>query len=450
MQNFDYPTLFVVQPKNFIPEISIKNYNQRWHEKYIWFIHCIVYKQITTKDKFNNYINLSSHLLQKFLGSRYFKKIKTALIESKVIEYNKSYSANGFSQSYRLTKRYQDEDVVKRTIEKATYCKKIYLYNKDYLNNLLKEDDTLRKEFLELTHWAIKSKEAYKYLELNPNGLTNNQIVARQLQISEVEKLSKTTTKDNIIDAEFTFKKDRAGRIHTPLTNLAKDLRTFLYHIIEDDTEYCYRDVVNSQIAFFCGKHLKDNCHIIGSNSTTSIRLKKKEEGKHFAALSGQINTTPYHMTIREEFVKFKKMVFRGDFYEQLMKAVSYEYSRDDFKEYFFKELWFNSNRKGKTIRVKKTQMELVFMKSFPNVFNVLWTIKSKIGNSEFCIGLQREESVFMHRNLVNSLPVGMPFFIVHDAIYTTIENQFIIEDILDSLALNHFGEPISFKTSLV
>lgn len=447
--NTIYPTLQTYLPANFNAE-KLKGYNYRWHEKYEWFIHSITYKQLTTRNDFNNYVNLSSTILQHFLGQRYFSKVRATLINNKVIEYNKTYSAGGFSQSYRLTEKYNNAPIIQKEITKQTYCRKIFSYNQNYLDNLLK-DDLHRREFTKLTEWNIRVNDALDYVASRVD-YNSKQKEGRKLQIFEVQKMHQTKKEGGIIQANFTFKKDRAGRLHTPLTNLASDLRQFLFNIYKPDAKLICNDFSNSQIVCFASKHLTEKSHNIGRGSIKTNPYQSKHTGRASTpsqALSGQSHPAPYVMTITKDLKLFKSLVFSGDFYDQLMKATNFKGIRSEFKEKFFAELWYNSNKRGKKVREKLTSMEQTFKRYFPNVFNILWTIKANIGNREFCIGLQREEARLMHRILIESLSRKASYFIVHDAIYTTEDNQKEVIELLESLAPQYFGNRVSIKWEL-
>lgn len=452
-----YPSIKIVQPENLQLE-SLKGYNPKWKEKYEWFIHSILYKQLTTKNHFNNYVNLSGKLLQYYVGPKYFKKIKTSLINNKVIEYNKKFSfgnaATSFSNSYRLTSKYNDAEIKTieygETYQEQTYCRKIFVYNKEYLNNLLK-DDLIRKEFLSLSYWRINVNAALNYIA-SRNDFTTKQRESRKLQVYEVNNIKNIIKEGGIIQASFTFKKDRAGRIHTPLTNLAADLRKFLFQVNTPDKEIVCHDFSNSQILFFVSKYLNKKVNTIGGESMIPNTYESKQTGEPSqpsAALSGQTHPLPYNINNYPDIIHFKNLVFAGKIYDGIMQAIQWKGTRKEFKEKFFGELWYNSNVRGKKERVKLTEMEKVFKAAFPNVFKILWRIKATIGNREFCINLQREEARLLHRWIVGSIDKKVKYFVVHDAIYTTSDYSKYIGELLQDASIQYFGEYVSIKSEL-
>ena len=448
-----YPSIKIVQPENLQLE-SLKGYNPKWKEKYEWIIHTILYKQLTTRNSFNNYVNLSSTTLQYFIGSKYQSKVRAFLINNKVIEFNKTYSPDGFSQSYRLTEKYNNANIKAveygETYQEQTYCRKIFVYNKEYLNNLLK-DELIRKEFLSLSYWRIDVNAALNYIA-SRNDYSTKQRESRKLQVYEVNNIQHIKKEGGTIQAKFTFKKDRAGRIHTPLTNLASDLRKFLFQVDAPDQETICHDFSNSQILFFVSKYLNKKVHNIGRESRITNPYQSTHTGEASqtsAALSGQTHPLPYVMNNLPDINHFKKMVFAGKIYDGIMQAIQWKGTRNEFKEKFFGELWYNSNRRGKKERVKLTEMEKVFKKAFPNVFKILWRVKATIGNREFCLNLQREEATLMHRWIVGSIDKKVKYFVVHDAIYTTSDNSKYIGELLQDASIQYFGEYVSIKSEL-
>lgn len=451
-----YPALSAYLPANLQVK-ELKGFNPRWEEKYLWFVHSINYKQLTTKNDFNNYVNLSSTTLRKYIGHDYFTKIRAQLINNKVIEFNKSYSSGNFSQSYRLTKKYQEAETVTKEITKQTYCRKISLFNKEYLGELLK-DTLTQKEFRNLTSVRIRLNEALDFIAGNKD-YTPRQREGRKLQAYEVAKIQNVQTNGGEVSINFTFKKDRAGRFHTPLTNLASDLRQFIYFIEEDKQPIVSYDFSNSQILFFIDKHLKNEgkkVDNIGRGTQYFKPYKQRDtEGGQKAklapttALTGQSSPPPYVIGIKNDVELFKNLVFSGQIYDALIKATNSKLKREDFKVYFFEKLWYNSVGTKKKPRTELNQLEQTFLKYFPSVFNILYSLKLNLGNREFCIGLQREEARLFHRVFVKYIGVNTPFFIVHDAIYTTKKHSLEISRLIEDGSLQHFGRYIHIKSGL-
>lgn len=460
-----YPALSVYLPANLVLS-ELKDINQRWVEKYLWLIHTIVFKQITRRDNFNNYVNLKSELLKKYLGDKYYKKVIVTLLKNKVIEVTKSkdgketYEAGKHSKGYRLTKKYQEAPKVSVQITKQNYCKKIAVFNKKDLGELLK-DAIIQKEFRELTGVRIKTNEALDFIAGNKN-YSPEQKEAIKLQVYEVAKLKNVRTEGGTVqNAIFTFKKDRAGRLHTPLTNLASDIRNkFIYFSYEEEEELIEVDMPNSQQIFFCSKHLKNQdkkMHHIGSSPLVRnpyierpTEERQKANLSRLAALSGQEDNLPYVVHFSNDIEAFKYFCFNGKIYDVMMELMETKLTRKEFKTYYFKNLWYNSVGTKKNPKTKFSKIEVLFAQYFPNVYDILYGLKINIGNREFCLGLQREESDFFHRLIVPNIGVNTPFFIVHDAIFTTAKHALELNRLFEDACIQTFGSSVNFKIALL
>jgi hypothetical protein len=447
--NNSYKSVDAFLPSNFTPQ-NLTGYNKRWHEKYLWFVHSINYKQLTTKNDFNNYVNLSSTILRKYIGHDYFTKVRATLINNGVIEFNKTYSAQSFSQSYRLTEKYRNAEGKFIEIEKQTYCRKIALFNKEYLAEMLK-DSLIQKEFRSLTGVRIKLNEALNYIAEN-KAYTTRQREGRKLQVFEVNKLQNTRTEGGSVNMAFTFKKDRAGRFHTPLTNLASDLRQFIYFIDAPEEQIVSYDFSNSQILFFISKHLTKKVDNIGEGTIKGKVYKQRATDVRRTPskpLTGLQLPTPYVIGNKSSTELFKDLVFEGKIYDALIKATNWKYGRQKFKEYFFENLWYNSAGTKDKPRKSLNELELIFYRYFPEVFTILYNLKLSLGNREFCLGLQAEEARLFHRIFVKYIGINTPFFVVHDAIYVPQSKAYEISRLMEDGSLQHFGRFINIKSEL-
>ena len=134
-----YPSLNFYIPSNLDLTI-IPEYKEKHKEKYLWFIHSILYKSLTTKNSFNGYVNLNKELLMKYVGSNFYLDVRNRLLKYGIIELNKSYSPGAFSKSYRLSKKYRGAEMKSIDITKQTYCRKIYNSTSEYLKDVFKDN----------------------------------------------------------------------------------------------------------------------------------------------------------------------------------------------------------------------------------------------------------------------------------------------------------------------
>ena len=102
------------------------------------------------------------------------------------------------------------------------------------------------------------------------------------------------------------------------------------------------------------------------------------------------------------------------------MDGMQWKKSRDEFKEYFFKNLFFNK------YRPKLTKMEEAFKHYFPHEFQRLRITKKRIGNKELAVQVQRYESLFWHKWIGSSMREKFKlinYATIHDSIILPEEN---------------------------
>lgn len=451
-----YPALTCYIPKNF-DVTKVKGYNHRWHEKYIWFIHSIVFESLTNARSFGGYVNLTKAMLQKYLGTRYTEEIIRQLNESGVIEENDRYSVGAFSKSYRLTKRYS-KGIKSTRIEKQTYCRKVEKFRQNYLAEVLKESEYTRHEFSKLTYARIDIEKAMNYIYANYEEGTP-QFKARVIAVDQYHAMHKVNFADGrYTNIGFTFKVNK-GRIYSPVTMLPRDLEQFTYFIGYEGEEVLSADAPNSQLCFF-NEYVKRNnkkMHNIGESNMgcNSVCIGNREFAPKGAPIP--LNPTsphpPYVITIGESWEEY---IFKGKGYERMMHLCAWKgkfkghtkEERTEFKEEFFGNLFYNRWKPS------LTEMERIFMTYHETEAKALRDIKRKLGNKLLAIEVQRMEAYFFHTIIVRHMMThykNIPFTIKHDSInLPSSVGSYIIPE-LNELFKAFFNRPeIEFKVSLL
>jgi len=361
-----YAPLTCYLPDNFSLE-HILCYNKRWKEKYIYFIHTIVFRSLRDKGSFSGFVNLPQVIIQKFLGSNYSRHIIRQLINSGIIERNNSHLSGAFSKSYRLTEKYRvDRGIVTTQITKQTYCRKIALAKEQKAQELIKLQPLLKHEFLQLSFRKIRVEEAMQYISRTYKENTP-QYSSRLISIEQFNAMSQ---KDK--DFTFTYK---GGRLYSPCTSLARDLEQFTYFQGYEEEESVSIDMPNSQLCFF-SKYAKMNN--IG---------KEGQEGRNFVQKLQNIsssNSSPYVI----HFTQWDNHIFSGKGYETIMSLSKWkgkdkghtQEERQEFKAEFFGQLFYNSYRES------FTDMERVFMFNFEEEAIKHRHLKRVLGNRQLAI----------------------------------------------------------------
>lgn len=421
-----YPTLKLYVPTNLNLEI-IPEYKEKHKEKYLWFIHSILFKSLTTKNDFNGYVNLQKDLLVKYLGAKFYTQIKERLITNGIIEYNKSYSPGAFSKSYRLTNKYRASSIKGIDITKQTYCRKIYNSKSEYLKDVLKDNLNLKHEFRALTYAKIKYDEALEYIK-NKYDETTPQYKSRLISLDQFNKMFNTSFDLDTYLIDFTFLENK-GRVYTPFTMLARDLEQFIYFYGYEDEPVITMDMPNSQLCFYDELiERKKRIHIgssIDDNNKINKRIIETPQTEKKPNISKKLPpiTTHYHVPYVYHFSNsWSDYIFNGLGYERMMyltrwknKEINHtKEERQEFKAEFFGQLFYNKYND------RLTDMEMVFMEHHEETAKHLRELKKELGNKLLAVEVQRLESDFFHKQIVSYLKKhypNIPFIIKHDSI---------------------------------
>lgn len=436
---------------------NIVGYNNRWHEKYIWFIHSIIFNDLTSKAKFGGYINLEQRLLQKYLGTRYTNKIIKQLVENKIVEVNGKYSAGAFSRSYRLTEKYRSAKLNSEKITKQSYCRKIAMMQSEYIATAVKESALVQYELMQCTYARIDKDKALDYIK--ENYIHNSpHYKSRLIAIEQYDAMHKASfTNGSWSDVGFTFKLNK-GRIYSPCTMLARDLEQFTYFHNYDEVKVVSMDMPNSQLCFFNEllKREELKVHNIGEESREnidSIDMNNTYVNSKITSLYPPHIPSPYVMHFGTSWEDY---IFNGLGYERMMFLTEWcgkkqdhtKEERREFKGEFFGQLFYNRYSD------RLTDMEMVFMAHHEKEAKLLREAKKRKGNKLLAVDVQRLEAKFFHTVVVDYMKrnhKSVPFTIKHDSIAMPMtEASHILQD-LNKLVTEFFGrESLELKADIL
>lgn len=383
-------------------------------DKYYYFLHKIFEERIFDKRyKKDSFIHLHSHTLRSITGERIFYVIRNNLLTRDVIEMDHSYSINEYSKSYRLTDNFRGVKHKKVKIEDEKILQRI---NKHKLNsiNIIPEGSEYNFLFDNLNKITINHTEAIRYINENYSG---------DPDIYNAYRVSI----DYIQEKTFFFKVDNtAGRIHTNITNLSKDLRQYLKY---KGKPLINIDISNSQPFFF------------------NILIQDFFKTKQLKTSFSYNNNTKYinlpYVVQFSDIGKYERLTSEGKFYEYLMKEAGLKNEdRQEFKKGFFGKVFFCNTQDHYTFKEAK-----LFRKLFPNVYDVIIDYK-KEDYKRLAINLQRAEANLMINKICKRIAEERPKIFVstiHDSILTTEENK----DYICNVILNEFENNFNLKPSI-
>jgi len=414
----NYPSLKFYIPTNLDLD-NINGYKEKHKEKYLWFIHSILYKSLVTKNDFNGYVNLNKELLVKYIGQNFYNKIKLALIDAGIVQYNKCYSAGAFSKSYRLSSKYRNAKIKAIDITKQTYCRKVYNSRSEYLELIFKDNALLRKEFLALTYAKIDYDKAIEFINENYEQHTP-EYKSRLVAIDQFNRMHEADFGNGYF-TDFTFIENK-GRVYTPFTMLSRDVEQFIYFTGFEDERTVTMDMPNSQLCFYDELIERRKVIHIGSVVESRKRVERVRIIKTFGENSPPTLThspTPYvyHFSTR-----WTDYIFNGIGYERMMYLTNWKEKetnhtkeeRQEFKAEFFGQLFYNKYSD------RLTDMEMIFMANHEETAIQLRELKKKLGNKLLAVEVQRLESLFFHKIIVSHITENyrdIPFIIKHDSV---------------------------------
>lgn len=234
--------IYTIKNLNLKDEVIL--YKKSYLEKYQWLIHKIIEENLYHKNKeYGGYVNLSSAIMNEFIGERFFKKVKQHLIISGIIEENKRYSTGKFSKSFRLSQKHlaAGAEIVKVNGGKW----------KSYISKL--------NDFYQLSLQHFKNQKfPYQVMRNNLELLLFDNIGAKMKidslcgtpDFTDGKYWSYNMYSHMMKEKVFFFHPDKTtGRVYHNLANLPSLLRPYIYH--NSGQKLVQVDMSNSQPFLF-------------------------------------------------------------------------------------------------------------------------------------------------------------------------------------------------------
>lgn len=342
---------------------QIKKGNKNFKYHYYYFCSTIMIQLSNNKQDENEFVPVSSAILQKVISISEYLKIKNNLIEWDVIETTGTWTRKQNCIGYRLTPLYQ-QDIIKVKIQDDLMNVKIDRFRQEKLSSIQK---------LPFPHQALY--ENLKKLEIHTSAA--NTYNFEKYPNNNLRKYnSNSVLIDKLTASELFYQVDKFGhRAHTNLTNLSGDIRKF---IRVENSNLVQTDVTNSQPLFF---------YLVIRNINQISEVEKN---------------------------LYKELVEEGMFYEFFMgKLDTPANERDKSKRSVLTSIFFDK------YRTKEDKYIRVFKESFPNIFEFITVLKRK-DHKLLSQKLQREESNFIFNMVVSGWLKKYPekwILTLHDSI---------------------------------
>ncbi|RNI22609.1 hypothetical protein [Rufibacter latericius] len=297
---------------------------------------------------------------------------------------------------------------------------------------------------------------------------------------------------ERVADKDYFFKMDdKAGRVHTSLSNLKKELRNFLTY---DGKRLVEVDIKNSQPffslalfnkAFFSSegkmrrKNLDTNSISYSNNimeylqrvDTISFKGMSLQHVFQHTLYEGLHQTSSLVMvySMIEEIVSkdishYREIVLEGIYEHLLVKYIEntgrVDMDRNDMKKVMFTILFSMNEEGGKTdesfkdmkIRQQREMAKDTFRSCFPKVMEVFEFFKEDNYRLLACLLQSIEAHVVLDKicGRIKRERPGTPIFTLHDSIMTTVGNETYLKQIIKEECLKHIGVKPSLDVNLL
>lgn len=358
---------------------------------------------------YHPYINISRSYFNGIITDEVnLTKALTYLFDNKIIETNGRYVLGEHGKGYRFC-----ENVVSKIIEvelhKPTLVKKIYR-NRNKRINAVSELHRVNRDYF-LQSFQI-TPEAFDYLE---------DVLVCDLNAAKTHKqrLAAWNAYNNsfmavkaIIERDLRYHTCRTnGRVHTNLTNLKSELKSFI------PGDFVQIDIKNSQPAFLYFL-IQQTCVATGASICNRNNFK-------------------------EELETYKDWVLSGKFYEKFIQKLGNRLNRDQVKNLMFCVLFSNHA----DTRMNKSRN--MFREVFPNIYEFIDQYKA-VTHSKLANDLTRMESSICITDIIKRLnEAKIQHYTLHDAWCVNVSDQDAALSIIQDAFMERFGEIPSFKCEL-
>lgn len=440
-ENFDLDSLLENNPPNF-----------KYHrECFLYVIHLISDIPTRRKDIEYDYVPLYSPLLKRRLGNNYRKYLDYLVLNGVLLE-NSQYMPGKYSRSFMFHTHYQQK-VKPVLIHKYTLIKSIlkfidFEYNiDDDSSNFIEDEEPLECLFKWYnSNLTIDYKEAIRWLDNEfekdeRNFLVNDPIRRYNKRFIPVSKFHR---------GQFTPTLDTtAGRLHSSLTQLKKELRQFIKY---DNQTLVSIDIKNSQpyLSTVLLDINKINQNEIGKR-LQAYNPKYKESSKSYLSFLYYVSKIGNPKTKPKDVGNYIDLVSSGVFYEEFANMLdkrglikdelflTNESSRREYaKRVTFRTLFSPNRHKIFSEEIK------TFNQVFPNVSKVFEFVKSgyKNHNALSCLLQNFEAKLVLHTACkeISLMFPEAPIFTLHDSIITTERYQNEVQNILNNVLFEYVG----------
>jgi hypothetical protein len=349
---------------------------------YLYIINTIRHSQIFDFTYTSeSYIRLLSDLLGETISKQQTPIILKNLIKNNIIECDGVYIPGRKALGYRVSAHYLAQKWHYTDVTDAELVEKILGIKEKHANDIRSKG----MGYVTAAYWAkeivINKRNALFYINNKKNNFSDDQKAHFKISI------------DSVINKAFFTSCSKTNRMYHNLCCIKGGLRQ---HCTIDGQELFEIDITSSQPVFL------------------GLLMRRNKN----------VN--------QDEVEKYIEVVCSGMFYEFIAKNAGLKINlkdkkiRSDFKQKFFTGCLYD------VAREKLSKMELVFGKAFPTILAECRRIK-QVDHCVLSQKLQKMEAKFIYHCVeICAKSIGnVPLTTIHDAIVSTEENIFMVEQIV-------------------
>lgn len=388
-----------------------------------WFITAIVSLNLNRNQPIEEYVNLHSSHLKRYLTTRNYKDIENCLFGLGIIQINDTYSTHRFSKSFRLTNKAIELRIEDTYIHTEKFKQQYERINKKRIDEVMKNPllkkiavNTSNLKVVEIQSFIIDAYyDPLDYIEKDKfDALTDNEL---EIFLDELDsKLSQ--------DKDYLFKKKRYEDYYDGFESL-NDI---------DDPKKLLEIYVNYIPSIAPSGRVYHTFASMPKQVRKCLRTKSNELIWEVDMSSAQPSI------IFLEWLKYAQSNWNDKFKNEydlclklLLSGGIYKYVEDNSD--YFGQIQDYTTLKKEILTVinaenKPTKGNIALQKLFPNVFKWINNIKAKKGYKRVShIGQSAEANIFVQ--VYKEIPNDKFALIIHDCILTIEEDVKFIKNLL-------------------
>lgn len=400
-----------------------------------WLITSIVNVNLYRNQNIQEYVNLHSGYLKRYLTNRNYKDIERCLIGLGIIIINETYSTDRFTKSFRLTDKAIELGIKETYIQTEKFKLQYERINKQRIekvqeNPLLKKItiNTAKLKVVELQEFIT---EAY----YNPLDYIEKQeydnMSDKELMLF-FEKLELKLSKDK----NYLFKKKRYEDYYNGFKNLNDTNNP--KKLLEINVNYLPTIANSGRVYHTFASMPKQVRKCLRTKSNELLWEVDMSSAQPTIIFLEWLNYAKSNWVekFENEYNLCLELILKGEIYKYILENSDYFRSIQNYKK-LKQEILTVINAEN-----KPTPGNLSLQKLFPNVFNWINQIKLRKGYKEVSlIGQRTEAKIFVET--YKKIPDNKFALIIHDCILVTKKDLKYVINLLENRIRNLYPDVI-------